>query len=188
MRTLTSSSPLLICDQIYLVRHGHCEGSDSRILGTSSAELSPAGRGQAAHSAQELPAECGPDLLVSPLRRAQQTAAIIGRYRGWQPQVEPGLAEVGVGWWEGLERTEIIRRWPSEYEAWSVDPWTPVCGREPKTQVERRVGQVLASLGHGRPVIVGHATWFLAMLGVLGIDLAPNDILTWGEVVEVRAR
>src|SRR5947209_5127370 len=79
--------------ELYLVRHGQARQIEWQAYGPDPA-LTPLGRAQAAQRGAWLAAR-GPfdALYCSPLRRAGQTAGIIGAALKQQPVVVPPLAE-----------------------------------------------------------------------------------------------
>ena len=57
-------------------------------------------------------------LYTSPLRRAAETAAIIGYELGLEPRPDDALKEVDVGSWSGLTRAEVEQRYPTGFARW----------------------------------------------------------------------
>lgn len=88
--------------KLYLTRHGQTDwNTQRRICGRTQAQLTDLGREQAAQTG-ELAAQKGIDLiLVSPLDRAQETAAIISEKTGAPVVTEPLLIEQDFGAFEG---------------------------------------------------------------------------------------
>lgn len=148
---------------IAFVRHGESEWvAEGRFQGQGDPPLSELGRRQALLTARRiarrarrppLPLPAGPPLSIvhSPLQRAAETAALIGRAvstgRGDAalPEpvpltAEPGLLEIGQGEWEGLPGAEVVARWGELLESWRHDPvtaWAP--GGESIAEVDVRV-------------------------------------------------
>ncbi|MEM9377373.1 MAG: histidine phosphatase family protein [Pseudomonadota bacterium] len=97
---------------LYLTRHGqtalNCAG---RLQGRLDSDLTALGQRQADHVGQKLQSILGNTdvtLWVSPLGRAQQTAAIIGDYLQVSQRItDPRLAEIGLGDWEGMTMEDI---------------------------------------------------------------------------------
>lgn len=73
---------------------------------------------QAREVAHELRGESFAAAFTSPLRRALQTAEILGQELGLEFAVDEGLKEVDVGSWSGLTRTEAEARFPAGYARW----------------------------------------------------------------------
>jgi broad specificity phosphatase PhoE len=103
--------------RIVLVRHGETDGeSSTRFHGANDVGLAPAGREHMRQVARSLRGERFDRIVASPLRRAWQSAWIVG---GGAPVVfEPGFREVDFGRWEGLTREEIATRDPVLYQDW----------------------------------------------------------------------
>ena len=129
------------------VRHGESEWvAEGRFQGQGDSPLTELGRRQALLTARRLarrarrpvlPLPAGPAHAVihSPLARAAETAALIGRAvssgRGDDAvsapvpvQPDPGLLEIGQGEWEGLPGSEVVERWGEVLESWRRDPLT----------------------------------------------------------------
>jgi broad specificity phosphatase PhoE len=91
-----------------LIRHGRTRAnSERRWQGQSCWGLDDEGR----HQADRLAEWYGrlEHLYASPLGRAQATAAAVARGK---VVLDPGLMEIGVGYWEGLDMREVRSRWP----------------------------------------------------------------------------
>ena len=155
---------------VAFVRHGESElVAQGRFQGQADSPLTEHGRRQALLVARRiarrtrrpalpLPAGAPHTIIHSPLGRAAETAAMIGRAvsggRGDAavsapvPLIpEPGLLEIGQGEWEGLPGTEIVERWPDVLEQWRREPltaWAP--GGESLADVDARVRPVLRQL------------------------------------------
>jgi probable phosphoglycerate mutase len=94
--------------QLILVRHGEPEWTNER--GTVvDPRLTDRGRAQAEHAAAHLAAERFDRMLVSPLRRARETAEPIADRLPQTAEVLPFLAEIGIPAWEG-EPAEYVER------------------------------------------------------------------------------
>lgn len=115
--------------EIYLVRHGETEWNRiGRIQGQSDSPLTSCGRAQAEAVGMILSRRFAgrrpPPFHVSPLGRARQTAAIIGRQIDTGViSIERRIQEVSLGAWDGLTHTEIEARYPHMRDAWSAYDW-----------------------------------------------------------------
>ena len=106
---------------IYLVRHGQTESNLARrYQGASDSPLTALGQAQARRMG-ELLGRLVPDttdwrMVVSPLGRAQQTAAIILEAMGGGliPSLEPRVAEASMGSWDGLSLDELEAKRPDD--------------------------------------------------------------------------
>jgi broad specificity phosphatase PhoE len=120
---------------ITLVRHGETEWSrQGKHTGTTEAALTDTGRLQAKALGAVLGTHAYDLVLSSPRQRAIDTA----RLAGFEPEIEPHLAEWDYGDYEGLTSAQI----------WSVDPdwclWVDGCpGGESPGQVAERAERVL---------------------------------------------
>lgn len=104
---------------IVLVRHGETDWNrDNRFQGHADPPLNDAGREQARALAEDLRFETFAAVYTSPLRRAAETAAILGAELGLPPVEHASLMEVDVGSWSGLTRTEVEARFPAAFIRW----------------------------------------------------------------------
>jgi broad specificity phosphatase PhoE len=164
--------------RLYLVRHGATQFSaEERFAGSVGVDLSDEGRWQAGRLAARLADEGICAVYCSPLGRAAETAAILARPLGLEPQARDGLREISHGRWEGLSRVEVEERFAEEYHAWESDPFTfaPV-GGESGVEVLARALPVLRDLvvrhAGKKVLVVSHkATLRLLLASLLGFDL-----------------
>ena len=104
---------------IVLVRHGETDWNrDNRFQGHADPPLNDTGRAQARTLAKELRDETFAALYTSPLRRASETASILGAHLGPEPRAEASLMEVDVGSWSGLTRSEVEAQFPVGFARW----------------------------------------------------------------------
>ena len=139
--------------RFFLVRHGETEWNRiHRIQGSSDIPLNDTGRAQALSVGGVL-AKHRFDLIVSsPLSRAMETATIIARRMGMPlPLPIPSLVERHYGEAEGCTREDLDARYPGD---------TPVPGREPREEVQKRVIRTLHDLSirhpHADILVVSH--------------------------------
>jgi 2,3-bisphosphoglycerate-dependent phosphoglycerate mutase len=122
---VTSQRPL---DGVILARHGETDDNlePLRFQGFADTPLNNTGRSQAASLAERLAAaqpfgdswRSVGSLWTSDLRRASETAEIVGARLGLQPKADPRLREGNRGRWEGHTFAEIERSEPDLYAAW----------------------------------------------------------------------
>ncbi|MDE3104928.1 MAG: histidine phosphatase family protein [Acidobacteriota bacterium] len=123
---------------LWLIRHGETEWSASgRHTSRTDIELTAQGRERAVLLRQYLAGERFCRVLVSPMRRAQQTCELAG----WSEMavVDAGLKEWDYGIYEGRTTAEIR----AEVPGWSV--WqNEIVGGESVEQVGERADGVIA--------------------------------------------
>jgi len=129
---------------LVVLRHGPTAWNETgRIQGRSDPPLSPAGIAQV--EAWRLPADlAGYRWLTSPLRRAVETARLLGHA---EAQTEPALVEMAWGQWEGRTLEELRASGGvalRENESRGLD-FAPPEGESPR-QVQRRLQPLLAKL------------------------------------------
>ena len=126
---------------ILLARHGETEWNrDGRYQGHADPPLNDLGRTQAGALAESLGDEALDALYSSDLRRAHETAEIVGSRLGLPVERDAGLREIAVGSWQGLTRAEIDgREWDGEsYERHRrrvLEALRQIAGRHPEGRV-----------------------------------------------------
>lgn len=157
-----------------LLRHGQTALSvEKRFSGLGDAPLTPGGVAQARAVADRLRGARFDAVFCSPLRRARQTAELLG-----QPYaVDEGLRETDFGAWEGLTFAEVRERWPEELSAWLTDPQVAPPGGESFAATDRRVraarDRAVAAHPTGTVLLVSHVTP-IKSLTRLALDAAPG--------------
>src|SRR5438093_12570445 len=142
---------------VLLVRHALTRTTGTVLPGRAPGlHLSDEGRRQADAVAQRLAALPKiAALYASPLERARETAAAIARARGLAVRVERGLSELDVGAWTGRSLKRVARR--PEWRAVQRHPsGFRLPGRDSFTELQARIGAVLARLGE-EPACARHA-------------------------------
>jgi broad specificity phosphatase PhoE len=167
----TRSQPL----RLLFIRHGSSTWNDERrIQGQLDPPLSEKGRDQARKLGARFRDTEVDAFYSSDLTRARETAEAIGTEIGRRPEYLPELREVALGEWEGLQREEIIARYPEEWSRWVAHPsWDIVPGGEGTEAFEGRVATAIAGLiarhRTGRVLVVTHGGVIqVALLGVVG--------------------
>jgi probable phosphoglycerate mutase len=103
---------------IYLIRHGEIDTTTPRrFLGQSDPPLNTNGIHQAKRLGAALSTVTFGRIYASPLSRAMQTAALVGRRPLAQILPLAPLTEINLGAWEGLSVAEVRARFPGAYEA-----------------------------------------------------------------------
>jgi len=105
---------------ILLARHGETADNQppARVMGRRDPPLNERGLEQAHELARAVAGEGIRALYTSNLRRATETAEIVGEALGLDVLVDPRLAESDRGRWEGRLIRDIEREEPETWEAW----------------------------------------------------------------------
>ena len=180
--------------EIFLVRHGQPAWVDH---GRASADpkLTELGHRQAAAVARELASTGIDEIWVSPLRRAQQTAAPIAEMTGQRPVVLDWLAEARPPSMEGLDVDAVRDIFRGTRRRSTEQWWTGYLDGEPMRafveRVARGLDELLSARGAhldravspplwrnvprgGRLLIVSHAgTTGAALSHLLGLPQVP---------------
>jgi broad specificity phosphatase PhoE len=163
---------------ILLARHGETDWNrDDRFQGRADPPLNEAGREQARALADRLAGDGIEAVYSSPLRRALETAEIVGGSLGLAVTTLEALQEIDVGAWSGLTRTEVAERFPEGYARWlALDQgWD---GGETYEELGRRVVPALVALAErhpdGRVLAVTHG-------GPIRAIAAHADGISYGE-------
>jgi len=150
---------------VLLVRHAESSwNAAGRWQGHGDPPLSARGVAQANALARELAGEPIDVIVSSDLRRAAETAAILGRAHGLEPRLEPRLRELDLGAWEGLTRDEIATLAHGALRRFDAgDPDVRPGGGETLREIERRARSVV------RELVELHAGQRLAVVTHLGV-------------------
>ena len=138
---------------IAFLRNGPTEwNAEGRMQGRRDVPLSAAGRREIA--AWRLPAAVARDArwLSSPLSRAVDTALELA---GTQPALEPALAEMDWGAWEGYRHDELRARFGDEFTrnaARGLD-FRPPGGESPRDVVARVAGWLESAATSTQPLV-----------------------------------
>ncbi len=131
-----------------LLRHGECEGGHI-FRGTTDVPLLPSGLAlMKAVSHEVLSSKGGWDVVVSsPKRRCLAFSESLTKEQKIPLVIEPLLAEMNFGEWEGKEISQVWNDYPNEMAQWSGNPskFTPPKG-ESITSVYERVKQFYSQL------------------------------------------
>jgi broad specificity phosphatase PhoE len=168
---------------LLLIRHGQIAANVSRIWhGSTDSELTERGVEEARRTAEHL-ASARPHvraLYSSPLLRTRQTAAAIAARLGLQPQLEPGLAEYGIGQLEGVSYEALMNEHGFFARIRADRDFAPPGGESPRQVVERAIAALerIARAHRGEEVvIVSHG----AAMGLALGQLLHGDPDRWPE-------
>jgi len=148
--------------RLWLVRHGQSTWNrEHRIQGQLDPPLSEEGRRQATRVGRRLAHHRFAGFYTSDLKRAHETAQLIGKVTGGTPTPAAGLREIYLGEWEGLNTDELARQFPDAWALWTEEPsWDVVPGGESAADFESRVSaeldSILARHEHGDVLAVTH--------------------------------
>jgi probable phosphoglycerate mutase len=155
--------------RIVLVRHGQTEWSASgQHTSTTDIPLTEAGRDAARALGERLAGREFALVLVSPRIRAQETCRLAGLSE--RAQIDPDLAEVAYGDYEGLTTPQIREQRPD----WSL--WRDGSpGGETLAQAGERADRVIArALAAGGDVAILAHGHILRVLGARWLELPPE--------------
>ena len=108
---------------LILIRHGEIDSNVAKVYsGRSSEPLNSRGLLQAEKAAEAIGQLQVATLLTSPLKRAFETAMILGRKLNLDPLVSEYFNELRMGPWEGLSEAEVEARYPVEFKVWNSRP------------------------------------------------------------------
>lgn len=115
--------------ELILVRHGEPAWSNDG-LAVDDPGLTDRGHAQAAQTAKWFAEQQIDRLLVSPLARAQQTAAPIADTLGIEAETLPWLAEIWAGGWEGTPQEVVEQTFRDSRGRPLEEQWNGIPGGE----------------------------------------------------------
>jgi broad specificity phosphatase PhoE len=132
--------------ELLLTRHGETDWNrDRRWQGHANPPLNDLGRAQARELAEALHGERLEAIYASDLRRAYETAEIVGARLGLPVTSDPDLREIDVGSWSGLTREQLDgREWDGETQERHAE------------RVLRAVRRIAEQHPDGRVLVVTH--------------------------------
>jgi probable phosphoglycerate mutase len=139
-------------DAVLLARHGETADNrhPARFQGQLDTPLSDAGRAQARELGRRLAGRGLCALHVSSLRRALETARIVGEELGLEPRADARLSEAAMGSWQGRLKEEVEREEPGTWAAWRrAGPGFRFPGGESLAEFQARVLDALADVRAG---------------------------------------
>ncbi|MGO9822489.1 MAG: histidine phosphatase family protein [Solirubrobacteraceae bacterium] len=172
---------------LLLARHGETiDNANGLILGRRNPPLSNVGWEQSARLAIHAQAAGVTRIWCSPLRRARQTAAVVGEAIGLEPTVLDELIESDRGTWEGEPVSRIAVVSPELHAAFeNADPdFAFPRGESIRAQVERtRKALTLVAAEPGPALVVAHAGTIRAAMIATGLEAPPERDLPHGETI-----
>ncbi|MET0835405.1 MAG: histidine phosphatase family protein [Thermoleophilaceae bacterium] len=174
---------------LWLARHGEtAENAEGRILGRRDPPLSPAGVAQADALAGRLQDVGIVAVWASPLRRARETAEVVGRLLGLEPVVLGELVESDRGHWEGRRVADLADESPDLHAAFIAgDPSFRFPGGESLAEQRARTRSALAVVRAGPlpALVVAHAGTIRAALADSGAFIPAESALAHGAALEL---
>ena len=186
---------------IYYIRHGETDWNVAgRLQGRHDVPLNGRGRAQATHCGDILrdlfardgrnPADL--DYVSSPLGRARKTMELLRASLGLladRYEIEPRLAEIAFGDWEGFTIAQLHSRDPQRIAAREQDKWhfVPPGGESYKT-VSGRMSEWYEGLTRDTVAVAhgGTARGLIAYLGIAEPAAAPLVDIAQGVVYVFR--
>jgi len=164
--------------EIDLIRHAESEyNRDKKVQGHTDSPLTELGKRQAEMVAEVLLKRKIEALYASDLKRAHQTAEIIGKKLNIKPIFVEDFREIRLGDWEGRSIDEIRKNDAYNLELWYTRPLdAKIPGAEPlehfRERVLRAFKKILASHDEGKIAIVSHGGVLSVIIAeVLGMSL-----------------
>jgi broad specificity phosphatase PhoE len=159
--------------RLLLVRHGQIAANVAKVWhGSTDSQLTETGQAQArqvaAYLARSRPAVRG--IYASPLTRARHTADAIAAAIGLTPRIDPGLAEYGIGTFEGESYADLGGRHAFFERAHGDLDWAPDGGESLRAVADRTLAAwraIAASHPDGDVVVVTHGAALAAGLATL---------------------
>jgi alpha-ribazole phosphatase len=143
---------------LYAWRHPRADGAEGRCIGHTDLPVDPRRAKRLAHRIRRLARQHGlPRIVVtSHLQRSRAVGRWLARW-GWQHGLDPALAELDFGAWDGLPWSEIGK---AAFDAWCADflHHPPGDGECLSTLLRR----VLAFDRTRTRIIVTHGGWLAA--------------------------
>lgn len=153
---------------LVLVRHGVTDHTVHKRfsggLASSNPPLNEEGRAQARATGEWLQPLAGDltRIVSSPVRRTRETAEELAALLSLDVSVEPGVAEMEFGSWDGLTYAEVHERFPDDLSSWLGDLDSAPHGGESLRAVQARVlegrDRLLAAHAGETLVVVSHVT------------------------------
>jgi probable phosphoglycerate mutase len=178
--------------RLLLIRHAETIwNSAGRVQGQSDPPLSDTGTEQCRALETRMTGQHLDALYSSDLQRARVTAEAVGRATGTEVRLDPGLREIALGRWEGIDRQTLSRDYPELYTRWRAEPsWDLVPGGEGGAAFGHRVVETLSRLveGQGEEVTVAAVTHIGVIRQVLSMAAGLESLgLRWPWAVDNTA-
>ncbi len=159
--------------RLYLVRHGETASNAEGLWQGRQGDdpLNERGRAQSRAAAAALSDSGAGAIYASGLRRAVETAEIVGAHLGLPVRVHAGLREYDFGALEGATTSEALAEWKALLTQWRTDPSAKSPGGESAREFTLRVAAALQEIvdrhGAERVIVVAHGGSLSVGLAVL---------------------
>jgi broad specificity phosphatase PhoE len=109
--------------RLFLIRHGETAWNKDEVFrGRFDVELNEHGLEQARLTADALRRLELSAVYSSPLSRAYDTARLIAEPHGLSVIIEPALADIDYGIWQGMSHHQVKEQCPGVYGLWTTAP------------------------------------------------------------------
>lgn len=174
---------------LYLLRHGQSEWNIlNKVQGQEDTELTEIGIEQANKAAERLKYENIDIIYSSDLKRAYNTAEIVGDKLDLEVNKLNGIREINFGVWQGLDLDTIKKEHGEDYKLWRTEPHKLNIENAENLQTlkERVIGDVQKLISENpnkKILLVSHGAAIKALiLGILDIDISKYNKITIGNV------
>ena len=161
---------------IWVWRHPPAQDARGRCVGRTDLPVDPRRAKRLAHRIRQVARQQGlrRQVFTSPLQRSAAVGRWLRRW-GWQHHIEPALAEMDFGTWDGRAWTDIAQ---AEVDAWCTDflHHPPGKGESLRGFFERVAGWAAPP---GPVLIVGHGGWMLARRWLSTAQALPTRADQW---------
>ncbi len=159
-----------------MIRHGETElNVRGCYYGFTDTGLTAKGRSQAEELGRFFCGKVWDHIVVSPLKRAVDTAVLASGYQVSDFKMDPRLKEQNFGIFEGKTYEELKKEYPTELNAWNTDFSNyRIPGGESFSDVRTRVDEWVREIprGDGDMLLVAHkGTLGHMMASLLGMPL-----------------
>ena len=168
--------------KLYLLRHGQSEWNIlNKVQGQQNTALTEKGIEQAQKAAIRLIKENIDVIYSSDLKRAYQTAEVIGDKLSLEVNTLCGIREMNFGTWEGLPIETIERDHLDHYKTWRTAPHeiTFVDGENLAKVQERAlaaVNKIISETSHKNILLVSHGTAIKSLILDLSNSFCKSDL------------
>ena len=162
---------------LWIWRHPRPRQVAGRCIGRTDVAVDPRKARRLAHRIRAIARRHGLPhrVLTSPLARGADVGRWLRRW-GWRHEIEPLLAEMDFGRWEGRAWRDVPR---AEFDAWCDDflQHAPGDGESLAALFDR--AEAWRATNEGVVLVVGHAGWMHAMRWIASGRSRPTRAAEW---------